>query len=321
MIQADMIQMVLINLGILAGGFVLLIKGADFFVKGASTIAHKFGVPQIVIGLTVVAMGTSAPEAAVSISAAISGNADITIGNVVGSNIMNVFVILGLTALVAPVLVDRYAVKVDMPFMLGISLLLLPLGMTGNIVNRLEGLILLAVFTAYMVYLFRRAIKGTTEEDEARPTYGQGSLWMVFWTLLGLAMIVIGSKCTVYGASEIALELGVSQRMIALTIVAFGTSLPELVTSVTAARRGSTGLAIGNIVGSNIFNILFVTGLTAAITPIAFRNAFMIDAGIAAFAALVLWLFSLKSGRLGRLSGAVMLFLYAAYFAFVLFLK
>ena len=314
-------QIILINLGILIVGFVLLIKGADFFVKGASTIARKFGVPQIVIGLTVVAMGTSAPEAAVSISAAISGNADITIGNVVGSNIMNIFVILGLTALVAPIAVDRSAIKVDMPFVLGISILLLPLGLTHNIVNRWEGLLLLAIFAAYLIYLFRRAMKESNEEDERRPTYGQGNMWMIFWTILGLAMIVFGSKCIVYGASEIALDLGVSQRMIALTIVAFGTSLPELVTSVTAARRGNTGLAIGNIVGSNIFNILFVTGLTASITPIAFRNAFIIDTSIAAFAALVLWLFSLKSEKLGRVCGVVMLCCYAAYFAFILFLK
>lgn len=314
-------QMILINLGILIVGFVLLIKGADFFVKGSSTIARKLGVPQIVIGLTVVAMGTSAPEAAVSISAAISGNADITIGNVVGSNIMNVLIILGLTALIAPIAVDRSAIKVDMPFMLGISLLLLPLGFTGAVVNRWEGLLLLAVFTSYLIYLFRRALKGSNEETEPKPVYGQGSMWMILWTLLGLLMIVGGSKCIVYSASEIALDLGVSQRMIALTIVAFGTSLPELVTSVTAARRGNTGLAIGNIVGSNIFNILFVTGLTAAITPVAFRSEFLIDSAIAAFAALVLWLFSLKSKRLGRISGAIMVVCYAMYFAFILFLK
>jgi cation:H+ antiporter len=312
-------QMFLINLGLLVAGFILLIKGADFFVKGASTIARKLGVPQIVIGLTVVAMGTSAPEAAVSISAAISGNADITIGNIVGSNTINVFVILGLTALIAPIAVDRSAVKVDMPFMLGISLLLLPMGLIGNSVNRWEGAILLAVFAAYLIYLFRRALKDSDEDE--KPVYGQGNLWMIFWTILGLAMIVAGSKFIVQGASEIALELGVSQRMIALTIVAFGTSLPELVTSVTAARRGNTGLAIGNIVGSNIFNILFVSGLTAAITPIAFRNAFVIDTAVAAFAALVLWGFSLKAGRLGRASGIVMLCCYAAYFAFILFLK
>lgn len=314
-------QAVIINLGILVVGFVFLIKGADFFVKGASTIAHKFDVPQIVIGLTVVAMGTSAPEAAVSISAAISGNADITIGNVVGSNIINIFVILGLTALVAPVAVNRDAVKVDIPLMFGVSILLIPLGLTGGIVNRLEGLLFLAIFAGYLTYLFRRAMKGSNKDEEMRPTYGQGSLWMILWTAFGLAMIILGSKCVVYSASEIALGLGVSQRMIALTIVAFGTSLPELVTSVTAARRGNTGLAIGNIVGSNIFNLLFVTGLTAAITPVVFRSAFVIDSAIAAFAGLVLWLFAWKSGRLGRVSGVVMLVMYAAYFAFILFLK
>lgn len=314
-------QMIIINMGILVAGFVLLIEGADFFVKGASTIARKFGVPQIVIGLTVVAMGTSAPEAAVSIAAAISGNADITIGNVVGSNIMNIFVILGITALVAPIVVERSTVKVDIPFMLGVSLLLIPLGLTGEIVHRWEGAILLAIFASYMIYLFRQAFKASNKSDDTRPTYGQGSRWMFLWTVVGLAMIVLGSKCIIYSASEIALELGVSQRMIALTIVAFGTSLPELVTSVTAARRGNPGLAIGNIVGSNLFNILFVTGLTAVITPIAFQHAFIIDSAIAAFAALLLWLFALKSGRLGRIGGAVMLVCYAAYFAFILFLK
>ena len=314
-------QMIIINMGILVAGFVLLIEGADFFVKGASTIARKFGVPQIVIGLTVVAMGTSAPEAAVSIAAAISGNADITIGNVVGSNIMNIFVILGITALVAPIAIDRSTVKVDIPFMLGVSILLIPLGLTGEIVLRWEGLLLLTIFAAYMIYLFRQAFKASNKSDDTRPTYGQGSRWMFLWTVVGLAMIVLGSKCIIYSASEIALGLGVSQRMIALTIVAFGTSLPELVTSVTAARRGNPGLAIGNIVGSNLFNILFVTGLTAVITPIAFQHAFIIDSAIAAFAALLLWLFSLKSGRLGRIGGAVMLVCYAAYFAFILFLK
>ena len=311
-------QLILINLLILAGGFVLLIKGADFFVKGASTIARRFGVPQIVIGLTVVAMGTSAPEAAVSISAALSGNADITIGNVVGSNIMNIFVILGITALVAPLTVEKNAVKVDMPFMLAASVLLVPLGLTGRTIDRIEGLVFLALFVGYMIYLFRQALKGSSDNDDLRPVYGQGSIWMVFWTILGLAMIVAGSKLTVLGATEIALEMGVSQRMIGLTIVAFGTSLPELVTSVTAARRGNTGIAIGNIVGSNIFNLLFVTGITATIIPVAFQSRFMIDGLVAAFAALLLWLFSLKSGKLGRKSGTVLVLCYAAYFAYIL---
>lgn len=314
-------QLIIINLIILTCGFILLIKGADFFVKGASSVAHKFGVPQIIIGLTVVAMGTSAPEAAVSISSAITGNAAITIGNVVGSNIINTLLIIGITALIAPIAVDKSAVKVDMPFMLGITLLLLPLGYTGEIVKRWEGLVLLVVFVAYMAYLFHQALKGHSDNDELRPTYGQGNRWMILWIFLGLAMIVAGSKMTVLGATEIALALGVSQRMIGLTIVAFGTSLPELVTSATAARKGNPGIAIGNIVGSNIFNILFITGLTAVITPIPFQRAFMIDGAVAAFAALLLWLGPLKSGRIGRVIGACMLVCYALYFAFVLFLK
>lgn len=312
---------VLLQLVVLAVGFALLIKGADFFVKGASAIAHKLGVSQIVIGLTVVAMGTSAPEAAVSISAAFSGDADITIGNVVGSNIMNIFIVLGITAIVAPLLVDRSAAKVDMPFTVGITLLLLPMGLTGGSINRIEGLILLGIFAAYMVYLFRQAMKNRNEEEESRPTYGQGNVWTIFMTLFGLAMIVAGSRLTVWAASGMAEGLGVSQRMIALTVVAFGTSLPELVTSVTAARRGHTGIAIGNIVGSNIFNILFVTGLTAAIIPIAFLKTYWVDTCVAAFAALLLWLISLKTGRLNRISGVIMVLLYAAYFAFILFLK
>lgn len=314
-------QMILLNLGILAIGFVLLIKGADFFVKGASTVARKFGVPQIIIGLTVVAMGTSAPEAAVSISSAISGSADITIGNVVGSNIINILMIIGITALVAPIAVDRSAVKTDMPFLLGISILLLPLGLTNATVNRWEGLVLLAVFSAYMFYLFRQSLKSHSAEDDLRPTYGQGNLWMILWVLLGLAMIVGGSKLAVLGATEIALSLGVSQRMIGLTIVAFGTSLPELVTSVTAARKGNAGIAIGNIVGSNIFNILFVTGLTAVITPIPFQDRFLIDGAVAAFAALLLWLFSLKSKQIGRIAGGLLVLCYAMYFAFIVILK
>ena len=316
-----MLQMVLLQLAILVFGFVLLIKGADFFVKGASAIAHKFGVPQIVIGLTVVAMGTSAPEAAVSISAAITGNADITIGNVVGSNIINILIILGVTAVVAPLLVDRSAVKVDMPFTLGITLLLLPLGMLGGSLNRWEGVLFLVIFAGYMVYLMRQAMKSKDEEEEVRPTYGQGNIWTLLLTLGGLVMIVAGSHFTVDAATQIATFLGVSQRMIGLTVVAFGTSLPELVTSVTAARRGNTGIAIGNIVGSNIFNILFVTGITAVIIPIPFFHTFTIDTAVAAFSALLLWLFCIRDRHLSRGNGIILLLCYAVYFAWILFMK
>ena len=313
--------MILIQLLVMAAGFLLLIKGADFFVKGASTIAHKLGVPQIIIGLTIVAMGTSAPEAAVSISAACSGNADITIGNVVGSNTINVLMILGITALVAPIAIERSMLRIDIPFTFLITLLLAAVGLPGNSVNRLEGILILAVFSGYLGYLFRESRKNMDPEEEARPVYGQGNIWTVLITLLGLGMIIGGSQLTVWAATQIALALGVSQRMIGLTIVAFGTSLPELVTSVTAARLGHPAIAMGNIIGSNIFNILFVTGLTAVITPVEFISAFAVDTAVAAAAVLILWLFSFRSGKLGRLGGGVMLACYAAYFAFLLFLK
>jgi len=313
---------ILFQLIILTIGFVLLIKGADFFVKGASAIARRFHVPQLIIGLTVVAMGTSAPEAAVSIGAAVSGNADITIGNVLGSNVMNVLVVLSMTAAVAPVAVDKKAVRFDLPIVLGVTILLVALGMFGHAVDRWEAIVLLAIFIAYMIRLFFDAKdskdQAELELEESRPTWGQGNVWTYLMTLTGLVMIVIGSKATVYGATQIALELGVSQRIIGLTIVAFGTSLPELVTSVIAARRGEAGLAIGNIIGSNIFNILFVTGITAMITPIAFRPDFLFD-GIVAFAsAALLWIFAWRMRRLNRICGAVMLAGYAAYFIYLL---
>ena len=315
---------VLLNLIILAVGFVLLIKGADFFVKGASAIARRFRVPQLIIGLTIVAMGTSAPEAAVSISAALSGDADITIGNVLGSNILNVLIVLGMTAVVAPVTVDKKAVTFDLPIVLGTTTLLVALGMIGRMVDRWEGLILLVIFCAYMVRLFFDAKEAKdpdgseAPDDDRRPFFGQGNIWTYLMTLLGLAMIVVGSKATVYGATEIALDLGVSQRIIGLTIVAFGTSLPEQVTSVIAARRGEAGLAIGNIIGSNIFNILFVTGITALITPIAFIKAFLFDGVIAFAAALLLWIFAWRLGKLNQICGIIMLAGYAAYFIYLI---
>ena len=310
---------VILSLIFMAAGFVLLIKGADFFVKGSSAIARKFGVPQIIIGLTIVAMGTSAPEAAVSISAALNGSADITIGNVLGSNIMNILIILGVTALIAPVAVEKSSIRIDIPFMFGVSVLLPLFGLLGRSIDRWEGVVLLLLFGTYMFYLFKEAIDSDAEEElEERPIYGQGNIWTYLMVVFGLAMIIGGSKLTVLGATDIAEALGVSQRMIGLTVVAFGTSLPELVTSATAARRGHAGLAVGNIVGSNIFNVLLVTGLTAVITPVAFIRDFLPDAAVAAAAAVVLWLFVFHTKRLGRIGGAVLLLGYAAYFIFML---
>ncbi len=306
---------ILISILLLAVGFVLLVKGADFFVDGASGIATKLGIPQIIIGLTIVAMGTSAPEAAVSISAALKGSADITVGNIVGSNLLNVFIILGLSAAITPLAVAKSTVKVDIPFMLAITILLLGMGFSGSI-GLVYGIIMWVIFIAYLAYLFICARKNPDEvetpEDKPRP------LWMTFlMTVLGLAAIIWGSDLAVDGATSIARILGLSERFIGLTIVALGTSLPELFTSVSAARKGNADIAIGNIVGSNIFNILFVVGTSALIIPVPFAPAFLLDTAISAFAAILLFVCCLSGRKLKRMHGFMMLACYAAYFAFI----
>jgi cation:H+ antiporter len=300
---------------LLAVGFVLLVKGADWFVEGVSGIADRFGIPQLVIGLTIVAMGTSAPEAAVSITAATSGNAGITIGNVIGSNILNVFLILGLTAVITSVAVQRSTVKWEMPFMHVITIVLAVLGLTGGEIVLWEGIVLWALFLVYLGYLFRMAKNGSQEEEEEELL----PLWkQLLMLLVGIVAIVVGSDVTVDNATIIAETLGMDDRLIGLTIVAFGTSLPELVTSVTAARKGKADIAIGNIVGSNVFNILFVVGTTALITPVAFKAGFLIDSAVALAAGLILWFGVMKEHKLKRPVGIVMLVAYALYFVYLL---
>ena len=250
----------------------LLVKGADWFVDGAAGIARKFHIPQLVIGLTIVAMGTSAPEAAVSISAALKGSADITIGNIVGSNILNILIILGLASVIIPIAVAKATIKVDMPYMMFITAVLLLLGWDGT-VSLGDGLILAGLFIAYIAHLLYDAKKhpDTADIEFIRELSLPKSL---MWTVVGLALIILGSDFAVDAATEIARILGLSERFIGLTIVALGTSLPELFTSVMAARKGNADIAIGNIVGSNIFNILFVVGLSSLIIPVPFAQAF-----------------------------------------------
>lgn len=305
----------LVAIVLLVVGFVMLIKGADWFVDGAAGIAARFGIPQLVIGLTIVAMGTSAPEAAVSINAAMSGNAGITIGNIIGSNILNVFLILGITAAITTVAVQHSTVKWEMPFMHVITIVLAVLGMTGGEIVLWEGIVLWALFLIYLGYLFKMARSGNTEEEteELLPLWKQ-----LLMLVVGIVCIVFGSDLTVDNATIIAESLGMDDRLIGLTIVAFGTSLPELVTSVTAARKGKADIAIGNIVGSNIFNILFVVGTTALITPVAFAKGFIIDSAIALAAGLILWFGVMKEHKLKRPVGIIMLVAYAAYFAYLL---
>lgn len=308
-----------IQIVLLVLGFVMLIKGADWFVEGASKIADKFGIPQLVIGLTIVAMGTSAPEAAVSISAAFLGNAGITIGNVVGSNIMNILLILGLTSVITVIAVQKSTTRYEIPFLIGISVLLPMLGaMDGNL-GRLDGAILWICFLVYLGYLLRMAKKGQDVLEEIPEAEEGDSLFkMILMLLVGGALIVWGADVTVNAATEIAQIFGMSDRLIGLTIVAFGTSLPELITSVTAGIRGKADIAVGNIVGSNIFNYLFVVGTTALITPVAFAANFVIDSIVAVAAAVLLLLFVAKHRRLGRAGGITMLLAYGAYFAYLI---
>ena len=295
-------------------GFVLLVKGADWVVDGASGIAAKLHIPQLVIGLTIVAMGTSAPEAAVSISAALKGSADITIGNIVGSNILNILIILGLASAIVPIAVAKSTIRVDIPFMLAITGVLLVLGWDQTITFT-DGLIMLVLFAGYLGYMLYMAKKGGEEGDEIRDL----TLWQaLLYTVLGLVLIVWGANIAVDAATALARIFGLSERFIGLTVVALGTSLPELFTSVTAARKGNADIAIGNIVGSNIFNILFVVGLSAMIVPVPFTPNFRIDTMVAIAAGVMLLLCSLRQKRLVRWHGFAMLLAYGAYFLYLL---
>lgn len=310
---------VVIQLALLVVGFVFLVKGADWFVEGAGKVAEKFGIPQLVIGLTIVAMGTSLPEAAVSVSAALKGSADITIGNVVGSNIMNVLVILGLTSVIRPIAVQKSTVKYEIPFVALISVFLLALGYSDHVVGRADGVILWVLFLAYLLYLFKMAKSGEYVPEELPDEDKPIPVWkMVLLIIVGAVMIVLGSDMAVDAASELARIFGMSERLIGLTIVAFGTSLPELVTSVTAAVRGKADIAVGNIVGSNIFNILFVVGTSALITPVVYASNFLVDSIVCVVTMILLWLCVFRNRKLGRAGGAVMLLCYAGYFVYLI---
>lgn len=304
---------ILIAIILLVLGFVMLTKGADWFVDGSSALAARLGIPQLVIGLTIVAMGTSAPEAAVSITSALKGNEGITVGNVVGSNIMNILLILGIASVIVPLAVQKSTRMIEIPYMIAITILFGVLGYTGEKITRIEGGILWIAFLIYLGYLLWMAKKG---KEENEPDEKQKSLPVqLLMIAVGLVCIVLGSDFVVDGATEIAKVIGISERIIGLTIVAFGTSLPELVTSVTAARRGNADIAIGNIVGSNVFNILFVAGTSALISPVVFERKFVLDTAMAtATAVLLLVCVCNKDSKLKRTGGIIMLLAYAAYF-------
>ena len=295
-------------------GFVLLVKGADFFVDGAASIAAKFGIPQLIVGLTVVAMGTSAPEAAVSISAAFGGNADITIGNILGSNILNILIILGLASAITSIAVAKSTLIIDIPIVIVSSLILLILGLDGYI-SRLDAVIIFAGFIGFLAYMIISAIKNNESGENIKVMSVPLSLVA---TIGGLAMIIFGSRFTVSGATAIAEAMKIDERIIGLTVVALGTSLPELFTSVTAARKGNADIAIGNIVGSNIFNILFVVGVSGLIIPVPFKLDFIFDAVASIVVAVLLWIFCIKDKKLTRKEGIILLLGYCIYFACIL---
>ena len=306
---------IFLNLLLLAVGFVMLAKGADFFVDGAASIAKKLKIPQLVIGLTIVAMGTSAPEAAVSISAAFQGSAEITIGNIVGSNILNILIILGLSALIIPLRVAKSSIRFDLPVLFGATVVLLLCGLDGTI-KWYEGLIFLVIFVAYLIFLFK-----TVKED---PEQSSGEIKempvfkSIIFAILGLVSIILGSDFSVDAATALAKEFGMSERFIGLTIVALGTSLPELFTSVSAAIKGNDDIAVGNILGSNIFNILFIVGLSSILIPVPFDSGFLIDTIISLGAALLILICCIRDKKLQRWSGALMLCGYAMYFVYLL---
>lgn len=306
--------MILVQILLLVIGFTMLVKGADWFVDGSAGIAKKLGIPQLVIGLTIVAMGTSAPEAAVSINASLKGNSGIAIGNVVGSNILNILIILGISAVLSTIAIQKSTLKYEIPYMIFVTVVLIVLGMSGEYVTRIEGVILWALFLVYLVYLFKLAKQGAEEDStEDRPGWK-----LCISMILGGVIVVWGSDITVDSATSIAQMIGLSERFIGLTIVALGTSLPELVTSVVAARKGNADIAIGNIVGSNIFNILFVIGTASIIAPVMYESVFLFDGIIAVLAGILLWVSVLKTRSLRKPWGIVYLVCYGAYLVYLL---
>ena len=296
-------------------GFILLIKGADYFVIGSSAIAHLLKVPSVIVGLTIVAMGTSAPEAAVSITAGLAGSNELALSNVIGSNIFNLVLIVGICALIKPFHVESSIMKRDFPLAIIGSVILLLFVKDGSL-SRIEGLLFLSLMVIYLLVTVFSAIRHPVEDGTESHTLPMHSC--LFYIIIGLVGIIFGGDLVVDNACAIAAAFGLSETLIGLTIVAIGTSLPELVTSVTAARKGKADIAIGNIVGSNVFNILFVVGTTVLITPVAFKMGFLIDSAVALIAGLILWFGVMKDRKLKRPVGIIMLLAYAVYFVYLL---
>ncbi len=312
-------------------GFVLLIKGADFFVEGSSSVAKRLHVPSIIIGLTIVAMGTSLPETAVSVSASLAGNNELAVSNVVGSNIFNLMVVIGVCAILATVNVARETIRRDIPLSLICAGLLMLLGIiglgdkTGMTLGHLDGVIFIVLFACYIIYMVRTAMKASKEGKKVEIEGGSDeeiklvSVPMsVLFIIGGAIAIAVGGDVTVDAASRIASDLGMSQTLIGLTIVSIGTSLPELVTSIVAARKNEVDMALGNAIGSNIFNILMVLGIASAISPISIITENIIDLCVLIVFTICAWIFAGTKKKIGRAEGLCMVALYAAYAVYII---
>ena len=307
----------LLSIVFLLIGFVLLVKGADFFVEGSSSTARRLRIPPVVIGLTIVAMGTSLPEASVSVTAGLAGSNEIALSNVIGSNLFNLLVVAGASALISPFLADRDIVRRDLPINAVVTAVLLALTLNGML-SRFDGLLLLAGIIVYLIVVVRAALRdrqSMTDEDDRAPL----PLYLCAILIVGgLAMIVLGGDLVVDAACEIARIVGLSETVIGLTIVAIGTSLPELVTSIVAARKGESELALGNVVGSNLFNLLFIMGMSATLSPLAVLRENMFDLGLLLVLTAGVWLLCRLRPRLDRKAGAAGIALYMLYTIYIL---
>lgn len=303
-------------------GFILLIKGADLFVDGACALSDKLKIPAYIVGLTVVAFGTSLPEAAVSVTASIQGSNAIAIGNVIGSNIFNTLVVLGAGAIAAPIAVKKNILRRDFPFCIAITVLLLVLLATFNggeiALTRVDGAILLVIFTIFMAVSVMSGRKAQTAESAEKPVSEMSNVKCVLLIIIGIIGVIGGGELTVRGAKEIALLAGLSETVIGLTIVAVGTSLPELITSIVAARKKQNDIAVGNAIGSNIFNILFILGLSAAISPIGTDGHAVADMCMLLAVCVITYIFALTDKKITRPQGIFMLLMYVSYTVYLL---
>ena len=310
----------MVNILLLLVGLGLVVLGADWLVNGASSIARRAGISEFVIGLTIVGFGTSCPELVVSLSGAIEGNSDISVGNVVGSNIFNALFILGLTAMVLPVGMTDKNRRIDIPITLGVTILLIILGITSSMsgpgISRWEGVLMLLVFSAYLFYCFKSDSKDEFSETQQATLSITKSIAL---TLTGLAGLIFGGDLFVDSATALARQIGVSDKFIAVTILAGGTSLPELATSLVAAIKGKEQLALGNILGSNVFNAMMILGLSSVITPLSFASMTIVDIITLVLSAvlLLIWAYTGRKNRIDRREGAAMLLCYVAYNVFL----